>query len=125
MEIYAKLWPFRRQYMTATRASNPSLQETLDATAAETAEDARKQYKRLLAAQPEIAATALSPEQLRDHVHVKLKDLLAKYQKVITPTSPSINCATHVRCLPFQFIALSAVQVLSRPQKCAMACILP
>jgi hypothetical protein len=97
-EIYAKLWPFRRQRVTATGAFHPILQDSLDATADETAEDARKQYERLLAAHPEIAATALGSEQLRDHVQVKLKDLLAKYQKVITPTSPSVNCATHVRC---------------------------
>lgn len=100
VEIFEKLWPMRRQRVAATGGDEPSKRaSTRDVIADATAEVVRKYHQRLLSAQPDIADTALSSEELAAKVKANLKDLLVKFQKYITPASPSFKCATHVRFL--------------------------
>ena len=98
LEIFEKLWPFRRHRLSAAGGRETSSKDkNLDATAEATAEVVRKYHQRLLSVQPDLANTALSSQQLAAKMKARVKELLMNYQNAITPGSPSFNCATHVR----------------------------
>lgn len=98
LEIFEKLWPFRRHRLSAAGGRETSSKDrNLDATAEATSQVVRKYHQQLLLAQPDLASTALSSQELAAKVKSHLKDLLVKFQNAITPGSPSLNCATHVR----------------------------